>query len=245
MSTKSTELCEAETFTSGNPDSVLAGVWRQILKDLKIDNAMLYEKISMYTETLTKVPPKRRTQIRGNMRTDVHKEALTWYTFTKNLRALNVSLLTIEFECKHIRQTSNHVLITQLNDDFAVKEKDSEDSEEPSPLSAFFAEMRFKLGVDYAAFEALLDYYMVRSGMEYTTTSKNEQRAYFRKEFKASKMSWKSLIKGFVFLCVREVKISITLTYGYGMETQHKYSFVLGTLDEYESTDVKKEDYGI
>lgn len=234
MSTKSTELIEAEPFTTGKPDSILAGVWRQILRDQNVDNAMLFEKISMYTDRLTQVPVKRRAQIRGNMRTDAFKDNLTWYTFCKNLRALSIDKVTMTFDCKHIRRTSRHVLEVPLNDDFVTK-KDSEDgpSNEPSPLSAFFAKVLYDLGVDYKMFEILLELYMRRTMMDHSPQSKNDLRAYVRKEFRSNKMSWNSLIKGFSFLCILNVELVVTLHHSFGFQTNHTYKFVLGDIDDF------------
>lgn len=234
MTTKSTELIHADPFTSGKPDSILAGLWRQILRDQKIDNAMLYEKISMYADGLTKVPFKRRAQIRGNMRTDAFKENLTWYTFTKNLRAIHVSSISIEFECRHVRRSSSHTLTVELNDDFAVKDKGtSVDEAEASPLSHFFAEVMFNLGIDYSMFEILLEIYMRRTTTEHSPQSKNDLRAYFRKEFRSTKMSWNSLIKGFSFMCILNVKMHVTLTQSFGFKSSHVYAFALADLDDF------------
>lgn len=235
MTTKSTELIEAEPFTTGKPDSILAGVWRQILKDLQIDNSMLYEKISMYADRLKQVPLKRRIQIRGNMRTDAFKENLTWYTFTKNLRALSADQITMVFDCQHIRRKSTHEFVVILNDDFATK-KDSDDPDPnvPSPLSAFFAKVIHDLEVDYKMFELLLELYMRRTMMDQSAQSKNDLRAYVRKEFRSNKMSWNSLIKGLSFLCILDVKLKVTLHNSFGYNTEHKYHFMLGDIDSFK-----------
>lgn len=231
MTTKSTELIEAEPFTSGNPDSVLAGVWRQVVKDLQMDDAILLERISMYVDTLKGVPPKRRAQIRGNMRTDIFKENLTWYTFCKNLRILGANVIRIDFKCKHIARRSHHTLMSMLTDDF-VNKKENEDDGTPSPMSTFLAEVMFNLNVDYPMFEMLLELFMRRSNMEYSPQNRNDLRAYFRKEFKSPKMSWKSLIKGLSFLCILEVELAVILTYPSGSETTHNYKFKLGDIED-------------
>lgn len=225
-----TELYEAAPFTSGSPDSILAGVWRQILKDMRIDDAILLERISMYVETLKEVPQKRRTQIRGNMRTDVYKENLTWYSFTKNLRILGATSIKMEFRCKHISRYSRHSLLVELNDNFVNKKDENDDG--PSPMSAFLSEIMFNLQIDYTMFEMLLELFMRRSNMEYSPQTRNDLRAYFRKEFRSPKMSWKSLVKGLSFLCILEVDMHITLYYGTLHETKHRYKFKLGDIED-------------
>ena len=231
MTTTKTELYEAAPFTSGNPDSILAGVWRQILKDLQLDDAILLERISMYTDTLKNIPAKRKAQIRGNLRTDVYKENLTWYSFTKNIRVLGATALLMEFHCKHISRHSKHSLRVELNDNFFDKKKPGED-EDVSPMSAFLSEIMFNLHIDYTMFEMLLELFMRRSNMEYSPQARNDLRAYFRKEFRSPKMSWKSLVKGLSFLCIMEVKMTITLYYGTLSETKHTYEFKLGDIED-------------
>lgn len=184
----------------------------------------------MYADSLTTLTPKKRAQIRGNMRTDVLKANLTWYTFTKNLRVLNAKNIQFDFNCKHIRRHSNHTLIVDLNDDFVTKSKEDE-SDVPSPLGPFFAQMMFDLGIDYPMFETLLEFFIYRTGGVNTPQGRNDTRAYIRKEFRSPKMSWISLIKGFTFLCVMEVTMNIRVTYSYGIVSNHRYRFALGDLD--------------
>lgn len=242
MATIPTELAEAAPFTSGKAGRVLAGIWRTILKDKKIDNAMIYEKISIYCDSLTQTTLKRRAQIRGNMRTDALKEDLTLYTFTKNLRALSVQSLEIEFTLKHIRRSSKHILTIPLNDDYVNKSKDGEGEE--SPLGPFLAEVMFNLGIDYSLFETLLELYMRRTASSISPEAKNDLRAYFRKEFRSTKMSWASLIKGFVFLCVLDVDMKITLTQAYNFKSTHNFKFSLAFIEDF--SEIKdKEDVGI
>jgi hypothetical protein len=65
-------------------------------------------------------------QVRGNLRTDVGKEAMTWYTFTKCLRVLGTDHLVIDFLLYQLRQTSQHSLQTVLDDSFYTDKSDKE-----------------------------------------------------------------------------------------------------------------------
>lgn len=239
MVTMTTELKKAEPFISGKPESVLAGVWRTILKDQRIDNALVIERITAYCESLEQVSVKRRAQIRGNMRTDAFKDGLTLYTFSKLLRALSVDEVQFDFHCKHLRRTSAHRLTLPITDDFVDKKEREEDVK--SPLGPFLAKMMFDLGVDYSMFEALLEFYMRRTMKTCTPKTRNDLRAYFRKEFRSDKMSWNSLINGFNFLCVVMVNMTITLKYKYDFRTTHTYKFTLSEL-AFESDNKDIED---
>ena len=74
---------------------------------------------------------------------------------------------------------------------------------------------------------------MRRTTMEHSPQSNNDLRAYVRKEFKSPKMSWNSLIKGFSFLCILNVKMHVTLTQSFGFKSIHTYQFALADLEDF------------
>ena len=165
MATETIMFQEPGRISSGSADSILAGVWRQILSDLNVDNTLLSDRINKYAERVTKACPEKLPQVRGNLRTDVGKTSMTWFTLTKNLRVLDVSFVSIKFTCRHVHRNSEHILGEVLNDpDLDAVDDDDEKSEktEPNTLSLFFNDVLHNLGVGVIMFEELLNRFLQR-----------------------------------------------------------------------------------
>lgn len=220
---------------SGGVDSILAGLWRKVLQDLEVDDAALLDRIDRYSKKVTTNFPDRAAQIRGNLRTDVYKEAMTWYTFTKCLRVLGVEYFEIDFTLKHLRSITTHRLKVKLDDTFFEDEKDSEekDTKDPTVLSVFFNEILHQLNVGVHLFEALLEQYMRRAKVTANIRNRTHIRGYLKKDFSAPKMSWKSFVKGMIFLCVLAMDLKMTLHHRKNYQTTHDYRVVLSDTEDY------------
>lgn len=196
----------------------------------------MVEKITHYTDSLVGLDQKRKSQIKGNIRADILKDSLTWYTFRKNVRTLGAVKMHFTFKCKHTKRDSVHELTEELDDDFVKKDKEEKDS----PLSGFFAKVQYDLGVDYKTFELLLEHFMRRRIPieDQGPQNKNDLRAYFRKEFKSNRMSWNSLVKGFDFLCVLECEMVLLISYKHeGITSTHTYKFALSEMEDHKRQD--------
>lgn len=220
---------------SGGVDSILAGLWRKVLADLEVDDAVLLDRIDRYSKKVTEGFPERAAQIRGNLRTDVYKDAMTWYTFTKCLRVLSVEYFEIDFTLKHLRSTTMHRLKVKLDDSFFIdeKENDEKDPKEPTVLSVFFNEILHQLNVGVNLFEALLEQYMRRAKVTVNVRNRTHIRGYLKKDFSAPKMSWKSFVKGMIFLCVLEMDMKLVLHHRKNYLTAHDYRVILSDVEDY------------
>ena len=225
---------EPGRISTGPEDSVLAGIWRQILTDLKVDSTLLSEKINKYAERVTQSKPSKLAQVRGNLRTDVSKTTMTWFTLMKCLRVLDVDFVTMEFKCQHVHRNSAHLLGVKL-EDIKVDEldEDKSDSTEPNTLSLFFKDILFNLDVGVLLFEELLNRFMARTKIDRNLRSKTNIRGYIKKDFYAPRMSWKNFIKGMNFLCVLRMDLSITLSFRRGRVSTHQYSVQLASREDY------------
>lgn len=149
---------------SGNADSILAALWRKIVSDLDIDDSILEDRIDRYARSVTEEHPEMLAQVRGNLRTDVGKEAMTWYTFTKCLRVLGTDHLVIDFLLYQLRQTSQHSLQTVLDDSFYTDKTDKERGDKkPNALCTFFKEVMFEQKIGTVKFEELLELFIRRT----------------------------------------------------------------------------------
>lgn len=230
MVTENTNLTRGPLL-AGGVDSILAGLWRQILQDLDIDDSALLDKIDRYSKKITPGKPDKSAQIRGNLRTDVNKDAMTWYTFTKCLRMLGVEYLEIKFTLHHLRLKSLHTL--RVSTEEIDEEEIEKDPKAPSELSAFFKGILHNLGVGLTLFETLLEQYMRREKITVNLRNMTHIRGYLKKDFFAPKMSWKSFVKGMVFLCVLKMDMETTLKLKKDQLTTHRYSVLLGDIEDY------------
>lgn len=228
---------------TGGVDSILAGLWRKVLNDLDIDDSTILDKIDRYSKKVTKDFPERSAQIRGNLRTDVNKDAMTWYTFTKCLRVIGVEYFEIEFKLHHLRMVSSHVLRVKLDDHFFLSDEEEKDPKEPTALSVFFKDMLHQLSIGVTMFESLLEHYMRREKVAINLRNKTHIRGYLKKDFSAPKMSWKSFVKGMVFLCVLKMDMHLILHLRRNQITEHDYEVVLGDMEDY--TEELKNELGI
>lgn len=225
------DMIKHRVANSGDPDSLLAAIWKRILIDYRFDEAMLTERVTRYAEGIDFLPERKRLQLRGNMLVDVNRHTMTWYTFTKNLRILNATELRMSMHCHHLRRTSDQVLTCALTDDYLMKEE-KPDNNTPNEIALFFRGMCDNLGLDIEMFDILLDLYMARNGLiAASPQEKLSLKSYIRKEFRAPRMSWATLMKAFNFLCVQRVELIARLSYGYKEDTTHHYHFQLDKLD--------------
>lgn len=219
---------------SGNADSILAALWRKIVSDLDIDDSILEDRIDRYARSVTEEHPEMLAQVRGNLRTDVGKEAMTWYTFTKCLRVLGTDHLVIDFLLYQLRQTSQHSLQTVLDDGFYADKSDKERGDKkPNALCTFFKEVMFEQKIGTVKFEELLELFIRRTRLATQPDIKTKFRGYLRKDFYAPKMSWATLIKGFVFLCTTKLDMTVKLTGKSGRVTTHSYTLILSEKSDY------------
>lgn len=216
---------------SGNADSILAALWRKIVMDLDIDDSILEERIDRYARSVTETTPDMLAQVRGNLRTDVGKEGMTWYTFTKCLRVLGTEHLSITFHLHQLRQISTHRLETTLDDSFYSGKP--RDEKEPNALCIFFKEVMYEQQIGTVKFEELLELFIRRTRLASQPDIKTKFRGYLRKDFYAPKMSWATLIKGFVFLCTTKLEMTVRLTGRSGRVTTHDYNPILSSREDY------------
>lgn len=229
-------VLETTPINAGGDDSVLAGIWRKILTDLKVDNAAVYERIERFSKILTVNYPDKTTQVRGNLRNDVNKPGMTWFTFTKCLRMLGVQYFEITFTLHHLRLVSKHTLRVPLSDEDFLGPKEREENQKedtPSVFSEFFKEIQQQLSIGVQKFEQLLEEFMRREKLVVNLRNKTNIRGYLKKDFSSPRMSWKNFMKAMVFLCVLTMELDITLHFPKGSLTKHKYTVILGDQDNY------------
>lgn len=214
---------------TGTADSILAGLWRQIKKELGVDDTKVENLIDLYSTTLNVDSHEHRTQIRGNLRSELTKDTMTWKTFMKGMKVLRATKVEMTFVLHHVTLISQHTLHLDL-----TEVDQEEDTPKRSQLSDFFHNLLNDLGIDLGKFDRLLSSYMVRSQIPITTKNRTHQRGNLKKEFLGPKLSWRSLIKGFNFLCVVKFEIKLRLHLKNNPPTEHNRIVVLNDIEDFE-----------
>lgn len=78
-------------------------------------------------------------------------------------------------------------------------------------LASFFREILLDFSIDVNRFQALLDRYIVQSGLASNTAEISTSRSALRRELMNMGMTWKVFIKGLLFLRIEEAELILTL----------------------------------
>lgn len=221
---------EEPDIKTGTADSILAGLWRQIKKDLGVDDTKVESLIDRYAILVHKDNPQERTQFRGNLRGELSKDTMTWKAFVRGMKVLRANKVEITFVLHHVTLISQHTLYMDL-------EEGDDDSDTPkrSALSDFFRNLLNDLGIDLGKFDSLLGSYMYRSKIPLTTKNRTHQRGNLKKEFLGPKLTWRSLVKGFNFLCVVKFELRVKLFLKGIAPSEHRRTVVLNDIEDFET----------
>lgn len=234
---------------NGTADTVLAGVWFTILRDLDIDFSRLDDLVEQYSRKMTHLSQAKRTQHYGNVSSDLKDASMTWATFLRGPQHLGAKKMTIDFILRHLRAQSRHRLVVEYpppnQPEKPIKTGEGgKGAKTPTELSLLFMRMLHELGVTMPVFNSLLTSYMRRIlRVETTPSNRTHVRNNFKKEFTHPRLSWASFIKGLDFLTITTVEMEITLEFSgrRGKTTHHRVildinqiSDMLADMDESE-----------
>lgn len=217
---------------SGTSDAVLAGIWRNILYDLKLDPPRLDDLILNYTKRLEKFDSQKRSQCYGNWSSDLKEEQVTWSTFLRGPRCLNVRKMMMEFTLHHRQYRSVHTLVIDYPAPEDVEPDTPDSNKGPTELSVFFVSIMYDLGVTVEKFNQLLNTFMRRQMLG--TTNKSFLKGNYKKEFLNQRLSWASFIRGLEFLTIPSFDLKITLEFAgkRKRQTVHRMPIVINTIED-------------
>lgn len=225
---------EEPDIKTGTADSILAGLWRQIKKELEVDDTKVESLIDRYA-TLAHKNPIERTQFRGNLKGELSKDAMTWKNFVRGMKVLRAKTVEITFVLHHVTLISQHTLTMDLEES-----EDVVDTSKRNVLSDFFRNLLNDLGIDLGKFDSLLGSYMYRSKIPLTTKNRTHQRGNLKKEFLGPKLTWRSLVKGFNFLCVVKFEMRVKLTLQGIAPSEHRRMVVLNDIEDFEDSNEER-----
>ncbi len=211
---------------SGTADTVLAGLWRIILKDERIDPARLDDLINQYSRKMTNVDAQTRTQWYGNVASDLKADQMTWRTFKRGPMVLGAKRMEITLILHHLNCRTRHKYVLHYPPPDQSEEIDTGDGgKQATELSIFYAQILMNLDVSVGTLNRLLRTYMQRRHMRITPANSTYMRGNLKKEIIGKRLSWASFVKGIDLLTVPRFGVEIALFY----DNRHKKTTYHGT----------------
>lgn len=104
-----------------------------------------------------------------------------------------------------------------------------------SILAKLYRTILHDLGIDPSRYEALMERYIQRAHMDPNRKAKAAARAGLSKELLKETMTFKTFIKGLLFLAVARVDFKVTLHHANGKITTHEMNVIMDSLSEDET----------
>lgn len=204
-----------QPITSGGVGSVLALMFRRILKELGLDSKDRYDSLMMrFIQRATLLPdPEKKVAMRQGLATELLKESITWKTLMRGLEFLAIDRFRLAVILHHRDGTeSTHSIDSPLLDEKTAG----------TVLSGLLKNIFFDLGITGSQYNELMEQYIDRS----RTTIHRLQRATIRastsKELLKHNVTWKTFFKGLSFIDIPRFKLVMTLFHSRGKVTTHE-----------------------
>lgn len=181
---------------------------------------------------MEKLDVQKRSQCYGNWSSDLKEEQMTWSTFLRGPRCLNVHTMQMEFTLKHLRHQSVHTLVIEYQAPEEVEPETSETNKGPTELSVFFVQIMHDLGVTVGEFNQLLNIFIRRQ--KQGPGNKSFLKGNYKKEFLNKRLSWASFIRGLELLTIPSFDLKITLEYNNRRKRKsvHRMPVVINTIED-------------
>lgn len=214
---------------TGEPDAVLAGVWRQIMRNYGMDFARLDDLVTDYSKLMTFMTPEKQSQYRGNVLSDLKGERMTWGTFLRGIRCLKMQKMDFILHLHHLNYITEHTLTKEFAppdvDIDAIRLPNGE--KPPTELYYLYTSIRHDLGISVSDVQHLLTKYMVRCRIPLTPKNKTSVRGNIKKDLFMERLSWANLIRGLNFLEIVKFEVEIVLYPKKGKSTRHRRVIIL------------------
>lgn len=222
MDLRETKRGYDEDVQSGAPDSVLVGLFSQILKDLSVDGARFEDCIYEYAKRITKsTDMKKISSTHGNIMNRFRRNAMTWNVFVKGISALGVSRMEIILT---VRTVDNQETVAAVALDFPpdVVYNDVKMKYAENVLPSLIGQIQRNLGIDAAKLSDLLKHHIAECYREAPVDTHPNIKNGFRKDLTSKPMSWKFVIRALLVFLVAIFDIDIRLTHRHkSMQTTH------------------------
>lgn len=219
-------------------DSVLPVFYREILKDLTIDEGRFLVCVEKYVRrTIEPKDVMEISSIRGNLKKELLRSVMTWKVFIKGLQVINIRKFDLALHVEIARKDSENrpteaAVVYRVNLDPNSSKVADEIVKTDTLLALFFKEIMFRLGVNTQHFMRLIADYITKANIPANIKEISSTRGNLKKELFKNTITWKVFIKGLSFLHVRRFTLGIYLHHQNGKVTEHKKSVNLDDIYE-------------
>lgn len=222
---KHKELPFETKITTGGIGSIPAALIRKIMHENHMDIQSYNNLMHWYVLRAQQNANRNdRMAARAGLSQELMRESITWKTFMSGLRFLNIGKFDLDILAIF---NDGHARRPVLKMDLRTLEGDGE------ILSTLYHQLVEQEGNTPELHQARLTAYIEKTRGQQSKKDKAAARASLSKELQKSAMTWRTFIKGLVFLSVMKFTLTITLYHRNKPKTMH---FVKVSLDDYQES---------
>lgn len=225
-----------KVIRSGNVGGALTSLYRTIMFGLGITADRYDALMARYIQkALFDTSRKEKAMVRIGLSKELLKESMTWKTFVKGIKFLNVP--KFELYLTLWQSTGNMTMhsIAVSSDEYDLDKMDT-DERAPGQLGEILAKLyksvQETLSSTKEESERLMEKYLATYHYKLKKSDKATVRAGLAKELNKGSMTWKTFIKGLTFLDVAKTDLQIVLYHHGNKVTKHQISLVMSDFAE-------------
>ena len=214
---------------TGGIGSILSRLYRTILVELGVSldryDALMVQYIRRVQRTGNRI---ERARARIGLSDELLKVSMTWKTFMLGLNFLNI----VKFEMDLLLHYSGNTVSRHVR--VVVPSEHTDDGE---ILGQVFKQILTEKNVDPDQYNQYLDDYIDRTRIKLKRKDRATIRASLSKELLKESMSWRTLVKGLVFLGVGKFTLTLSLIHRNDRTSQHHVTVLLDDFHEEEENE--------
>jgi hypothetical protein len=220
---------------SGSVGSIPANLFRIVISDLGIKSEERYESLmARYIRRAEAYPDaKKRATQRQGLSIELKKESISWKTFMRGLEFLGIEAFTMKIHLRH-RNGNESV--------HAHTSKILEDKDAGTFLANLLHKVFFDLHIAGEDYDKRMDAFISRSKIDVHKRQRAAIRSALSKEMLKPNITWKTFIKGLLFVGVSKFGVELVLTHVVRKSvTQHG---VMVDIDEFDQDESEENEDG-
>ncbi len=187
---------------TGGGGSILAKLFRQVCSDLGLVEEDAFDRlIARFVMKASRLPDAaKKMALRQGLSVELKKESITWKTFMRGLEFLSIKKFELDIALEERDgSTSFHTVHSGI----------LEDKDAGMVLAELFGKILLALKIHGDKYSACMETFIGRSKMKIHKRQKASIRAAISKEILKSQLTWKTFIKGLLFVGVRAFTIRL------------------------------------
>lgn len=216
---------------TGGVGALLAKLLRIIFNNIHLEQDRYSALMANYLRKKNLVHHRHeKTVARAGLSRELLKESITWKTWVKGLEFLNF---------KHASFTILPVFSNRAESRHSFSFNPQKVTTPGPLLGAFYHQIEDELGLSAEIRETLMETYLQRSLGSVTEKARAAAKAGVTKDLQKRSMTWKTFIKGLVFLGIVKFTIDLVLTHPGGSTSVHQ---MVVSLDDFKEEDESEDD---